>query len=66
MIPKQFLTKAAESAKSLIPPGYGDIRTTTLVAEVKEQSNTIGFQLTDADAPPEPKPVGKGASGKGR
>ena len=65
-IPKQFMTKAAEEAKSLIPAGYGDVRTTTLTAEVKEQSNTIDFKLSDADAPPEPKAPAKGRGRKGR
>ena len=54
-IPPQFVAKAEAAAKSLIPPGFGDSRTTTLRAEVKAQSNTIPFELTDADAPPEPK-----------
>ncbi len=49
------MIKAEAEAKSLIPAGYGDVRTTTLTAEVKEQSNTIDFKLSDADAPPEPK-----------
>ncbi len=53
-IPAQFVSKAEAQAKSLIPTGYGDTRTTTLTAEVKEQSNTIDFKLSDADAPPEP------------
>ena len=56
-IPKQFVTKAQSEAKSLIPAGYGDIRTTTLTAEVKEQTNTIDFKLSDATAPPTPKAV---------
>jgi len=38
-----------------IPAGYGDVRTTTLTAEVKEQSNSIDFKPSDAEAPPEPK-----------
>jgi hypothetical protein len=49
------LAKAEAQAKSLIPTGYGNVTTTTLTAEVKEQSNTIDFKLSDADAPPEPK-----------
>lgn len=45
-------------ARSLIPAGYSDLSTTTLAAEVKEQSsNSIDFRLTDADAPAEPKKV---------
>jgi hypothetical protein len=59
-IPQQFITKAAAQAKNLIPGGYGDVRSTNLAAEVKDQSNTIDFALTDAEAPAEPKPVGKG------
>ena len=65
-IPRQFLTKAGAEAKSLIPAGYGDVRTTTLTAEVKEQSNTIHFKFSDADAPPEPKAPAKGRGRKGR
>jgi major membrane immunogen (membrane-anchored lipoprotein) len=61
-IPQQFIHKAEAEAKSLIPPGYGDPRTTTLTAEVKTQSNTIEFKLSDADAPPEPAKI-KGAKG---
>ena len=44
-----FVAKAAASAKSLIPAGYGDGRTTTLTAEVKPESNTIPFELSDAE-----------------
>ena len=58
--------KAGAEAKSLIPAGYGDVRTTTLTAEVMEQSNTIDFKLSDADAPPEPKAPAKGRGRKGR
>ena len=55
VIPRQFMAAAMSEAKSLIPVGYGDIRTTTLSAEVKEQSdNTLDFKISDADAPPEP------------
>ena len=46
-----MVAKAAAEAKSLIPPGYGDIRTTTLTAEVKPESNTFNFTLSDAEAP---------------
>ena len=49
-----FVAKAAAAAKSLIPAGYGDARTTTLKAEVEAKSNTLDFNLSDADAPPEP------------
>ncbi len=66
IIPKQFALKAEAQAKSLIPPGYGDVRTTNLVAEVKEQSNTIDFPLSDADAPPEPPAPSKGQGRRGR
>jgi major membrane immunogen (membrane-anchored lipoprotein) len=48
------IAKASAAAKSLIPSGYGDSRTTTLKAEVEAKSNTINFDLSDADAPPEP------------
>ena len=54
-IPGQFMAKAQAQAKSLIPVGYGNVLTTNLSAEVKEQSNSIDFKLSDADAPPEPK-----------
>jgi hypothetical protein len=53
-IPSQFVAKAEAEAKSLIPRGYGDARTTNLTAEVKTQSNTIKFELSDKDAPPDP------------
>jgi hypothetical protein len=62
-VPRQYLAAAAEKAKSLIPAGYGDTRTTTLIAEVKEGSNTIPFTISDADAPPEPP---KASPAKGR
>jgi hypothetical protein len=54
-VPRQYVANAGAAAKSLIPPGYGDPRTTTLAADVKEQSNTINFELSDAAAPPAPK-----------
>lgn len=63
-IPRQFVLKAEAEAKSLIPAGYGDARTTTLTAEVKEESNTIPFELSDANAPPEPRASAKGKSGR--
>jgi hypothetical protein len=53
-LPGRYVASAESKAKSLIPTGYGDVRTTTLTAEVKEQSNTINFTLADAEAPPEP------------
>jgi hypothetical protein len=61
--------KAAAEAKSFIPAGYGDARTTTLKAEVEAKSNTLDFSLSDAEAPPEPSkiPAKSGAlSRKGR
>jgi hypothetical protein len=64
-----FVAKAAAAAKSLIPAGYGDARTTTLKAEVEAKSNTLDFNLSDAEAPPEPpkSPADRNASGrKGR
>ncbi len=64
-IPPQFVAKAEAEAKSLIPAGYGDARTTTLKGEVKAQSNAIDFKLSDTEAPPEPpKATGKGRSGR--
>jgi hypothetical protein len=65
-IPKQFVAKAAAEAKSLIPAGYGDITTTTLTAEVKEQSNSLDFKLSDAEAPPEPHKTSTKRGGRGR
>ena len=65
-LPPQYIAKAAAAAKSLIPAGYGDPRTTTLTAEVKEQSNTFDFTLSDADAPPEPPKETTKGRGRGR
>jgi len=62
-IPPQYVAKAEAAAKSLIPAGYGDPRTTTLTAEVKAQSNTIPVKLSDADAPPAPPAAAKGRGG---
>ena len=61
-----FVAKAAAAAKSLIPAGYGDARTTTLNAEVEAKSNTFNFDLSDAEAPPEPPktPVKGNAAGR--
>jgi hypothetical protein len=56
-----FVGKAAAEAKSLIPAGYGDARTTNLTAEVKEGSNSIPFELSDTGAPP-PPPAGSAPS----
>jgi hypothetical protein len=64
-VPRQFLANAGGEAKSLIPAGYGDTRTTTLTAEVKEQSNTIPFELSDDKAPPAPPVASKGRGRKG-
>ena len=64
-LPPQFVGKADAVAKSLIPAGYGDPRTTTLSAEVKEQSNTLDFKLSDTDAPPAPPEPAKGKGRKG-
>jgi hypothetical protein len=64
-IPPQYIAKAEAQAKSVIPTGYGDPRSTTLTAEVKAQSNSIPFKLSDADAPPAPQAPEKGqASGR--
>ncbi len=63
--PPQYSAKAEAATKSLIPAGYGDTRTTPLTAEVKAQSNTIPFELSDANAPPEPPAPPKGRSRKG-
>jgi hypothetical protein len=63
-VPRQYLANSAATAKSLIPEGYGDTRTTNLTAEVKEQSNTIDFPLSDADAPPAPTAPTKGSGRK--
>jgi major membrane immunogen (membrane-anchored lipoprotein) len=62
--PPHYTAKAAAAAKSFIPLGYSDTRTSKLTAEVKPESNTIDFKLTDADAPPDPpktqaRPVGR-------
>jgi major membrane immunogen (membrane-anchored lipoprotein) len=51
-VPPQNVAKAEAEVKSLIPVGYGDPRSTTLTAEVKPQTNSIDFKLTDAEAPP--------------
>jgi hypothetical protein len=61
-----FVAKAAAAAKSLIPAGYGDARTTTLKAEVEAKSNTLNFNLSDAEAPPEPpkSPASPNAAGR--
>ena len=63
-IPPQYVSKAEAAAKSLIPTGYGNPSTTNLTAEVKPQSNTIDFPLSDKDAPPAPAAPAKGAGHK--
>ncbi len=62
-IPPQFVAKAEASAKSLIPLGYGDVRTSKLTAEVKAERNKIDFDLSDKDAPPDPPAPAKGRGG---
>jgi hypothetical protein len=64
-IPPQYVAKAEAAAKSLIPAGYGDPRTTNLTAEVKAQSNSIDFKLSDGDAPPAPPEAAKGRGRRG-
>jgi hypothetical protein len=64
-IPPQYIAKAEAAAKSLVPAGYGDPRTTTLKAEVKAESNKLDFKLSDAEAPPAP-PAATKARGGGR
>jgi hypothetical protein len=66
VVPRQFLIKAEAEAKSLIPAGYGDARTTTLTAEVKKEPNKINFTLSDADAPPAPKASANAGGRRGR
>jgi hypothetical protein len=62
-IPPQYIAKAEAAAKSLIPAGYGDPRTTNLTAEVLEKSTTCDFKLSDAEAPKAPEAP---AQGRGR
>jgi hypothetical protein len=61
-VPRQFAANAQAKAKSLIPAGYSDVKTTTLTAEVLEKPNTLDFKLSDAEAPAAPiaAPAGKG------
>jgi hypothetical protein len=47
MIDQQTLAKARASAKSSIPKKYGQATTSGLKAEVKAQSNTLNYDLTD-------------------
>jgi len=66
-LPPHTVAKAAAAAKSLIPAGYGDSRTTNLTAEVKAEPNTLDFKLSDAEAPPAPpSETGKGGGGRRR
>jgi hypothetical protein len=65
VVPKQFAVKAGAQAKSLIPVGYGDVRSTNLSAEVKAESNTFDFKLSDTDAPPAPKATETGRGRRG-
>jgi hypothetical protein len=63
-VPREFMNKASAEAKSLIPAGYGDPRSTNLTAEVKQESNTINFKLSDAEAPPVPTAPATGRPGR--
>jgi hypothetical protein len=63
-LPGRYLSMAEAEAKSLIPTGYGDTRTTNLTAEVKEGSNKCDFELSDDKAPP-PAPETPKASKRG-
>jgi hypothetical protein len=65
-LPPQYISKAGAAAKSLIPSGYGDPRTTNLTAEVEAKSNNINFKLSDAEAPPEPPKEAPQGRGRGR
>ena len=47
MIDQQALAKARAKAKSNIPAKYAKPTTSGLTAEVKEQSNTLNFELID-------------------
>jgi major membrane immunogen (membrane-anchored lipoprotein) len=64
--PPHYIAKAAAAAKSLIPAGYGDVRTTNLTAEVKEGSNSIPFELSDTGAPPLPPDASAPSKGRSR
>jgi hypothetical protein len=65
-VPGRFLGRADAEAKSLIPTGYGDPRTTNLKAEVKEGSNSIPFELSDTGAPPPPPDASAPSKGRSR
>jgi len=64
-LPGRYVAAAETKAKSLIPLGYGDVRSTTLEAEVKAEPNSINFALSDKDAPPLPKAQRKAAASEG-
>ena len=42
-----YVRKALKAAKSLVPKKYEDRTTSPLTAEVKPQSNSFTFELTD-------------------
>lgn len=46
-IPQDMVAKANAKAKNAVPDKYGVLSTSPLKAEVKTQSNTINFDLTD-------------------
>ena len=46
-LPQEFVAKANRDAKTNVPAKYSLPSTSNLTAEVKEQSNTINFDLTD-------------------
>jgi hypothetical protein len=46
-LPQEFVAKANREAKSNVPAKYSLPSTTTLSAEVKEESNKLDFDLTD-------------------
>jgi hypothetical protein len=45
--PQKVAARAAAAAKNLIPAKYSSPETAGLTAEVKEQSNTVNFELED-------------------
>jgi hypothetical protein len=65
-LPGRFSAMAEADAKSLIPTGYGDTRTTNLTAEVKDGSNKIDFELSDDKAPPPAPDSAKASKSGGR
>jgi hypothetical protein len=64
-LPGRYVAVAEAKAKSLIPLGYGDFSSTNLTADVKETSNSINFELSDAKAPPPPKAQSQGSGRRG-